>query len=184
MILKKEEYVDSLTGEIIKETSFKEVKEIKIAFKKNHRFSKTFHIEKPNFTNKTYYYYFYECISRLEMMTNRIVEHGNSMSKNKPINMTEFSEKIGISIKTSSLFFKECAEKGIIRRLDLDGEFFGYFVNPKYVFNGEYIDSILFLMFSDFGLKEYMTGNIKEFEKIAKMNGLNKLAKTKFNKKE
>lgn len=33
-------------------------------------------------------------------------------------------------------------------------------------------------------LKEYMTGNIKEFEELAKTNGINKLAKTKFNKKE
>ena len=33
-------------------------------------------------------------------------------------------------------------------------------------------------------LKEYMTGNIKEFEKLAKTNSINELAKIKFNKKE
>jgi len=47
--------------------------------------------------------------------------------------------------------------KNIIRKMDLDNEFFGFFVNPKFVFNGENIQPILYLMFKGYGIEDYIS---------------------------
>jgi len=182
-ILKQVSYYDSETGECVRDSSLKELNEPKALFKNNYRYSKTYHIEKPDLSNKTFYYYFYECIANLEQGTNRIVFFGNSPEDNKPINMKEFSEICGISRQTASAFFKECADKMYIRRLDLDGEFFGYFLNPKYAFNGKYIDSILYLMFSDCQLRDYLEEfDFFKMQEYVSFNNIKTLANVKLKK--
>jgi len=175
-------YYDTDTGEEIKCTSANEMVEPKIPFKATHRFSKAYHIKKPSFTNKTYYYYFYECIASLEQGTNRLVYFGNSFKDNIPINMTEFAKVCGVSRKTASGFFKECVEKKYIRRLDLDGEFLGYFVNPIYVFNGKYICGILYSMFKDCGLSDHMGDQCFRMEEYEKVHGLDRMVNNTYKK--
>jgi len=156
MLKKKEILYDEETGEIFLEKD-KSAIPTRIKFKERHRFSKTYHLEMATFENKAYYKYFYLCLCNVEMYTNRVIKAGVSRQDNKALSVNDIAKLCDTTPKTIYSFLNYCAEQKIIRRLDLDGKLFGYFVNPTYVLNGEFIDPILFLMFKGHGIEKYIS---------------------------
>lgn len=148
--------VDNKTGEIISEKERNYSQPIHVKFKERHRFTKTYHIEMVEFEQKAYYKYFYCCICNLEMGTNRIVSHRNGFFEGISLETKGLAKICDVSEKTIKRFIDYCIDKKIIRRMDLDGKFFGYFVNPIYVFNGNSIYPILYIMFKEYGIDNYI----------------------------
>lgn len=144
---KKDKRNDDVSFLHLKELDFKDYNESNVCldfgikFKNGYRHSNINCEINPNFSNKTYYYYFMEIISMLEPYTNKI-KHNN-----KYINMTEISKIINVSIKTMSIFLKECNEKNIIKRIYKDDNFDGYYFNPLYAYCGSKIDKFTYDIF-------------------------------------
>ena len=155
-VVKSTTIYDSETGEILQERASGYKKPVFVKFKDRYRFSKTYHLDMVEFENKAYYKYFYACICNLEMGTNRLIHHSKELYGGRSLTVMDLAVICNTTERTIYSFIDYCKEKKIIRRMDLDGEFFGYFVNPIYVFNGDKIQPILYLMFKGYGIEEYI----------------------------
>lgn len=148
--------VDNETGAILSEDSCGYKKPMFVKFKEGLKYSKTYHMDMVDFENKTFYKYFYACVCNLEMGTNRLVKSSEDLYDGKSMTIKDIAEVCGTTERTIYSFLEYCRDKKIIRRMDIDGEFFGFFVNPVYVFNGDKIQPILYLMFKGYGIEKYI----------------------------
>jgi len=149
--------LDNETGEVIAEKKKTYISPNYVRFKENYKFTKTYHTQLLHFDNKAYYKYFYFCEQHLEAGTNRLIERSKEMFTGKSLTSKDLSVICAVSKETMDSFIKFCFSKKIIRKLDIDNQFFGYFMNPIYAFNGNAIDPILYLMFKDYGVKEHIS---------------------------
>lgn len=163
MIIKKVEYHDSSTGEILREEESK-IEDLSVRFKigsgkgqKASRFSKIFQMEDPNFEVGSYYQYFFKCLLHLEMSTNRIVTFTNGYGNpNTPLNENDFVKLFKTSKKTVKNFLNYCKEKDIVAKVSKNDELFGYIINPIFALNGSKITSMLYVMFRSSGLDDHI----------------------------
>lgn len=143
-------------GELkIQET--KEIKEPKIKFAQNSRFSKAYQCREVCFDNKSYYKYWYLILKRLDMNTNMVVKHGISKKENIPLTQDDFLKIFDCGVSTLRKFLSECNDKDYLKDVVVGGEFICYVVNPIYEFNGEYISPFLYQFFKEKGIKDYIT---------------------------
>ena len=176
-IVKRTTYVDDETGEILQEKD-SIIKDVTVKFKVGSgggnvasRFSKVFHLEDPNFKIASHYQYFYKCLLQLEMSTNRIVRITAKSDMNEPLNEDDLSKLLNCNKKTVLRFLDFCIKNGIIARLDINKELFGFLINPIYAINGSRISSMLYSMFNkDGSLDKHIPTNelikLKEYLKM------------------
>lgn len=176
MILKRTEYYDGETGEILSEKETK-IEDFSVRFKvgsgkgeKASRFSKVFQMEDPQFKVGSYYQYFFKCLLHLEMSTNRIVDFKNDANTgNISMDENDMVKLFDTSKKTVRNFLNYCKERDIIAKISKNDELYGYIVNPIYALNGSKISTMLYTMFRNsnldrhipqqdlFKLKEYLS---------------------------
>jgi predicted transcriptional regulator len=122
----------------------------KLHWRKKEHFAKIFHFEFKH--AEEYYsltkpekYFLYELSEHLMWQTNLIVDE-----EDKPLNQKELAVALDVNVRTVQRNMKSLEEKTIIYKVEMGNEVF-YFVNPYFMFIGQYINVCIPKLFDEIG---------------------------------